>query len=506
MKKCLRTYALTYAFRMDRNIQKNHPLHHKIHGSKENRKTLQRTIRYGTVQHCMFVFFRFFYFFTESESKKMMLGMSNKHISLWLVVVCYIQMGRCFQSPIPQVRNYVATTTEYHHYSLVPKPKVILFQSSSSSSSSAVGDEFQSNNDAISARTNSHNTQKDGKQKKIDGNNPMMTLRVNGDNTSTNCNVVPTPFWKVLWRFTRPHTIIGSAMAIPALHIFAAPTLQAAVQPAVLRSMVFAMFPSLLMNLYITGLNQITDVDIDKVNKPYLPIASGDLSPKVASIIVGISLVVSLLWGISHATLGTHGLNVALWGSMILGTLYSLPPFRLKRFPFLAAFCIVAVRGAIINAGFFAHAQVAAFGTSTTVWNCLLSNSKCFLSSLFFAIFGVVIALMKDVPDYTGDALFNIRSFTVRAGPNIIFHSMRKLLTTAFVGVGAFFLRGAIQAPNPTIMISRILVCISSIAAGLSVRDKSIDVNPENSTEVYGYYMHLWKLFYLSYLVLPFVR
>ena len=432
-----------------------------------------------------------------------MLGMSNKEIIPWLFLVCYIQMGICFQPPIPHVRNHVASTTTeyYHHHSLVAKQPKVLFQASSSSS---VGDEFQSNNEAIST-TNSNKTKKDGKQKMDENNIPMMTLRVNGDNTSSS-SVVPTPFWKVLWRFTRPHTIIGSAMAIPAVHMFAAPTLQAAIQPAVLRSMVFAMIPSLLMNLYITGLNQITDVDIDKVNKPYLPIASGDLSPKVASIIVGISLVVSLLWGISHATLGTHGLNVALWGSMILGTLYSLPPFRLKRFPFLAAFCIVAVRGAIINAGFFAHAQVAAFGTTTTVWNCLLSNSKCLFSSLFFAIFGVVIALMKDVPDYTGDALFNIRSFTVRAGPNIVFHSMRKLLTTAFVGVGAFFLRGAIQAPNPTIMISRILVCLSSIAAGLSVRDESIDVNPENSSEVYGYYMHLWKLFYLSYVVLPFVR
>jgi hypothetical protein len=31
-------------------------------------------------------------------------------------------------------------------------------------------------------------------------------------------------FLKVLWRFTRPHTLIGSALAIPALHIFAGPS------------------------------------------------------------------------------------------------------------------------------------------------------------------------------------------------------------------------------------------------------------------------------------------
>ena len=94
----------------------------------------------------------------------------------------------------------------------------------------------------------------------------------------------------------------------------------------------------------------MADQAIDKINKPTLPIAAGDLSEKKAIIIVLVSLISSLAFGF-HPVLGTQGLNVALWGSMILGTLYSLPPFRLKRHPILAAICIVSVRGAIINAG-----------------------------------------------------------------------------------------------------------------------------------------------------------
>ena len=34
----------------------------------------------------------------------------------------------------------------------------------------------------------------------------------------------------------------------------------------------------LSVNVFIVGINQITDVEIDRVNKPYLPIAAGDLS------------------------------------------------------------------------------------------------------------------------------------------------------------------------------------------------------------------------------------
>ena len=47
-----------------------------------------------------------------------------------------------------------------------------------------------------------------------------------------------------------------------------------------------ALIPALLMNVYIVGLNQIYDIDIDKVNKPYLPLASGEFS-----FITGIALV-----------------------------------------------------------------------------------------------------------------------------------------------------------------------------------------------------------------------
>jgi homogentisate phytyltransferase/homogentisate geranylgeranyltransferase len=39
-----------------------------------------------------------------------------------------------------------------------------------------------------------------------------------------------------------------------------------------------ALVPALLMNVAIVGVNQLYDVEIDKVNKPYLPLASGELS------------------------------------------------------------------------------------------------------------------------------------------------------------------------------------------------------------------------------------
>jgi homogentisate phytyltransferase / homogentisate geranylgeranyltransferase len=327
--------------------------------------------------------------------------------------------------------------------------------------------------------------------------------------TSSAEDVPKPPFMTVLWRFTRPHTIIGSALAIPALHFLAAPSNAAAFSMRSFVSMVYAMIPALFMNLYITGLNQVTDVEIDRINKPDLPLAAGDLSLQHGIITVVVSLIISLGLGVGHPLLGTEGLNVALWFSAILGTFYSLPPIRLKRFPFLAALCIVAVRGAVINAGFFAHAKVAAFGSVTTsVWQCLTMEPRCWLSSLYFAVFGVVIALMKDVPDVKGDHLSNVRTFSVRLGPARVYRWMQKLLTTLFWAVGLALFRGSAMGTSGNMWArgGRVIAGSCSMLAGFSVQREAAPVDPENPKEVYQFYMHLWKLFYLSYLVLPLLR
>mmetsp|Transcript_27531 Transcript_27531/g.60590 ORF Transcript_27531/g.60590 Transcript_27531/m.60590 type:complete len:459 (+) Transcript_27531:185-1561(+) len=318
----------------------------------------------------------------------------------------------------------------------------------------------------------------------------------------------------VLWRFSRPHTIIGSALAIPALHLLAAPTYGTALTARSLTSMLYAMVPSLLMNLYITGLNQITDVEIDKINKPDLPIAAGDLSIKDATLTVVVSLVLSLALGGAIPALATEGLNTALGMSALLGTVYSLPPFRFKRFPLMAAFCIVAVRGSVINAGFFAHANAVAYGAASSsaaagsVLRCLLNDPRCALSSLYFAVFGLVIALMKDVPDVKGDELSNIRTVSVRLGPKTVFKTMNRLLTGLFWGVGLAFFKGAATSTSASaaVRLGRALVGTAALLAGISVQKEAAPVDAENSREVYDYYMHLWKLFYLSYFFLPFAR
>ena len=164
------------------------------------------------------------------------------------------------------------------------------------------------------------------------------------------------PLWQlgVLWRFTRPHTLIGSALCIPALLAFAAPP-GALFSAPLGYALLWALVPSLLINVYITGLNQLYDIELDRVNKPTLPLANGDMSPAVGTAIVLASLVGGLALGWAHPRYCTDALRATLVGSALLGTAYSAPPLRLKRFPLLAGLCIMGVRHAHVHVACALH-------------------------------------------------------------------------------------------------------------------------------------------------------
>src|SRR6185436_10606314 len=82
----------------------------------------------------------------------------------------------------------------------------------------------------------------------------------------------------------------------------------------------------LMVNIAIVGVNQITDVEIDRINKPWLPIAAGELSPAGARAIVVACTAIPLVLAVTQGTVET----VAVAAGLVVGAVYSLPPLRLK--------------------------------------------------------------------------------------------------------------------------------------------------------------------------------
>eukprot|EP01018_Ginkgo_biloba_P008387 Gb_25807 [translate_table: standard] len=79
--------------------------------------------------------------------------------------------------------------------------------------------------------------------------------------------------------------------------------------------------PAVIMNIYIVAINQVIDVDIDKINKPYLLIASGEFSQANGVAVTLASVFLSLGLGLLY---GSQPLNWALYIGLVCGTAYSV--------------------------------------------------------------------------------------------------------------------------------------------------------------------------------------
>lgn len=301
-------------------------------------------------------------------------------------------------------------------------------------------------------------------------------------------------FWDVFnafYRFSRPHTVIGTVIGIISVSLLAVQSVLD-LSPTFFIGLLKALIPALFMNIYIVGLNQITDIAIDKINKPYLPLASGEFSIGAAVALVTAFAFMSLGMGLMF---GSTPLILALFTSFLLGTAYSinLPFLRWKRSAFAAASCILCVRAVVVQIAFYFHIQSYVYGRPATLTKPLI------FATAFMCFFSVVIALFKDIPDVDGDRIFGIQSFTVRLGPKRVFWLCIYLLLAAYT---VAMIMGAVSSFmwNKLAMVSGHAV----LATVLWRKAQAIDL--KSNVAITSFYMFIWKLFYAEYLLIPFMR
>nr|ABB70124.1 homogentisate phytyltransferase VTE2-1 [Allium ampeloprasum] len=295
----------------------------------------------------------------------------------------------------------------------------------------------------------------------------------------------------VLYKFSRPHTIIGTAMGIMSVSLLVVESLSD-ISPLFFVGLLEAVVAALFMNVYIVGLNQLFDIEIDKVNKPDLPLASGEYSPRAGTAIVIASAIMS--FGIGWLV-GSWPLFWALFISFVLGTAYSinLPFLRWKRSAVVAAICILAVRAVIVQLAFFLHIQSFVFKRPASFTRPLI------FATAFMSFFSVVIALFKDIPDIDGDKIFGIHSFSVRLGQERVFWICIYLLEMAYTVV-------MVVGATSSCLWSKCLTVIGHAILGSLLWNRARSHGPMTKTTITSFYMFVWKLFYAEYLLIPFVR
>ncbi len=299
-------------------------------------------------------------------------------------------------------------------------------------------------------------------------------------------------FLSNLWQFSRPHTVIGTTLSVIALYLIAVASLTPEMiatntifSRTNLELMLGAWLACICGNIYIVGLNQIYDIEIDRINKPHLPLASGAFSLQQGQWIVSITGILA----IAIAAICSPWLLATVVISIILGTAYSAPPIRLKRFSLMAAFCILAVRGFVVNIGLFTYfnhslAQVVSF--PPIIW----------IITLFILVFTIAIAIFKDVPDMAGDQKFQIQTFTISWGKPAILNITRWVISIAYLSMIA---AGIWLLPGVNTVF---LVGFHSILLGL-LWWRSSNVDLEDQRAIASFYQFIWKLFFLEYFLFP---
>lgn len=304
----------------------------------------------------------------------------------------------------------------------------------------------------------------------------------------------PLSWIYALWKFWRPHTVIGTSLSVLGMGAIVLADVGPESFPALptlLGLLGVAGLACLLGNLYIVGLNQLEDIAIDRINKPHLPLVTGEFSVTDGRWIVGLAgLGAILLAGVGGPwLLATVGL------SLIIGTAYSLPPLRLKRFPFWASVCILAVRGAIVNVGLFLHLSDR-LSLPTSI------PGRVWALTAFVLLFSIAIALFKDIPDIEGDRRYGISTLSVKLGQRTVFNLALGILTVCYLGMA--LVSPWLAGVNRLFLAGSHLLALALLWwMSWQVPHAGLGKTPQNTLVYPQFYQFIWKLFFLQYLMFP---
>jgi 4-hydroxybenzoate polyprenyltransferase len=143
----------------------------------------------------------------------------------------------------------------------------------------------------------------------------------------------------VLWRFLRPATLLA-----PIAGVLGGAIAAAGGWPQSTGDLLVAVASALLLTGASNGINQIADIETDRLNRPERPLPSGAMGVGLAWLLVSILLAAALVLAalVNPPYLACVAITIPLTAA------YSLPPVRTKRVPLLANATIATPRGLLL--------------------------------------------------------------------------------------------------------------------------------------------------------------
>jgi 4-hydroxybenzoate polyprenyltransferase len=208
----------------------------------------------------------------------------------------------------------------------------------------------------------------------------------------------------LLLEFSRPFTLVA-----PALGFASGAATAAGAAPREAWSTDLLLYPCLglvmaaVLNAASNALNQIYDLDIDRINKPKRALPSGRLPVRDAWTFTWAAYIVALVLAWRVAPGGRHECFWIVVIATMITWVYSAPPLRTKRLGIWANVTIAIPRGVLL--------KVAGWSAVKTIFG----TEPWFIGSIF-GLFLLGASTTKDFADMGGDARGGCRTLPIIYG------------------------------------------------------------------------------------------
>lgn len=204
----------------------------------------------------------------------------------------------------------------------------------------------------------------------------------------------------IYWELARPFTLIAPALGMftgSVIALGASPPIP--LSPWIVAKIALGTLMAAVLNAASNTLNQVTDLEADRVNKPGRPIPSGRATTDEALRLAGLLYLAAFALATPVGPQCTFLAGTAA----VLTVLYSAPPFRLKAIPYLANAVIAVPRGVLL--------KVAG-------WTCVRDFGRVepWYIGMIFGLFLLGATTTKDFADIRGDRAAGFRTIPVVLG------------------------------------------------------------------------------------------
>lgn len=290
--------------------------------------------------------------------------------------------------------------------------------------------------------------------------------------------------WKAYVELARPFTLAPPALGVVsgAVTAWGAGHSKPPVTGELVLPVLWGALMAAVLNAGNNGLNQIYDLDIDRVNKPKRPLPSGALSLREAWAFT--AAMFALAWVLAWLA-DPIGRRECFWiviFTSVLCWIYSAPPLWTKRRGLWANITIAIPRGVLL--------KVAGWSTVKTV----LGIEPWFIGAIF-GLFLLGAASTKDFADIAGDRAGGCRTLPIQYGVKAAAWMIAPFFVLPFALIPIGALNGILTGNATLLMIlGPLLILYGLYTVYLLVR------RPEDlaTTENHPSWTHMYRMMMLA--------